>query len=175
MEFILSQCILREWRRQDATSLAKHANNPKIAANLRDGFPNPYTLKDAEKWISDVAFIGPHILLAVDIGHEAVGGIGMSFKADVYRKSAEIGYWLSEIYWNRGIMTEAVNTLVRYTFDHYDILRISAAIFEHNTASMRLLEKCGFRKEAIHRQAVIKNGRIMDEHVWAILKPDSLR
>jgi ribosomal-protein-alanine N-acetyltransferase len=170
MEFILSQCILREWKRQDAPALAKHANNPKIAGNLRDGFPYPYTLKNAEKWISDVAFIGPHIILAIDIGNEAVGGIGIFFKEDVYRKNAEIGYWLSEMYWNRGIMTEAVNTLVGYTFEHYDILRISAAIFEHNKASMHLLEKCGFRREAIHRQAVIKNGHVMDEYVWAIFK-----
>ena len=175
MEFRLSKCILREWRIEDAYALAKHADNPKIAANLRDGFPSPYTVREAENWINKVAFFGPHIFLAIEINKEAAGGIGIIFKDDVYRRNAEIGYWLSEKYWNLGIMTEAVDTLVDYTFKNYDIIRISASIFEYNRASMRILEKCGFRKEAIHRQAVVKNGKVIDEHVWVLFKPSIVK
>ncbi len=170
VEFRLSKCVLRPWQAGDAESLALHANNPDIACNLRDGFPYPYTPEHARQWLQNSMKDEKNFLFAIDIDGKAVGGIGIIPGNDVYRLSAEIGYWLSEAYWNHGIMTEAVQTLVRWTFKNMPIIRIYAGIFEKNKISMRVLEKAGFRQEAIHRKAVIKNDVIMDEIIYAILR-----
>jgi len=170
VEFKLSRCILRPWRVDDAESLTLHANNAAIATNLRDGFPHPYTREHAKQWLEITLADKKNTLLAIEIDHQAVGGIGIIPGSDVYRLSAEIGYWLSEAYWNQGIMTEAVQTIVRWTFENTAVIRIYAGIFEKNKASMKVLEKAGFRHEATHRDAVIKNNKIMDEYIYAILK-----
>ena len=170
MEFKLTNCVLRPWRAEDAESLAFHANNPNIACNLRDGFPSPYTLENARQWLQISMNDERNFLFVIDVAGNAVGGIGIIPKDDVYRLSAEIGYWLSEDYWNRGIMTEAVTALVNWAFKHLQTIRIYAGIFEKNKKSMKVLEKAGFRLEAIHHKAVIKNNEIMDEYIYAILK-----
>ena len=170
MELHLSKSILRPWKLSDAQSLAKHANNKKIADNLRDAFPHPYPLEKAELFINYINTSSKNIALAICVDDIAVGGIGIHLMDDVYRCSAELGYWLGEDYWNRGIVTEAVKELVNFTFENYSINRIYAGTFEYNKTSMRVLEKCGFSHEAIHRKAVIKNGVIIDEHIWAIIK-----
>jgi len=170
MEFKLSNCILRPWRLEDAESLVIHANNAKIASNLRDGFPFPYTSEHARQWLKMTTEDKNNILLAIDIEGKSVGGIGIMPKTDVYRLSAEIGYWLSERYWNKGIMTEAIKAMVKWSFENLQLIRISAGIFEKNTPSMKALKKAGFKLEAIHSKAVVKNGEIMDEYVYAILK-----
>jgi RimJ/RimL family protein N-acetyltransferase len=109
-----------------------------------------------------------HIFLAIEVDGEAVGGIGAQFKDDVFRQNAEIGYWLSEQYWGRGLMSKAVDMLVDHVFLQYpDIHRIYADLFAYNPASARVLQKCGFHLEAIHKNAVIKNGKVVDEHRYA--------
>jgi len=153
----------------DAKSLAKYANNKKIADNLRDEFPYPYTLHDARTWLK-FALANQNLLFAIEVDSKAVGGIGLIYKTDVYRKSAEIGYWLGESYWYQGIMTESINFLVKHTFDNTEIIRIYAGVFENNIASARVLTKCGFKLESVHQQAVIKNEKIMNELIYAILK-----
>ena len=169
MKFLLKDALLRLWSIQDAHSLAKHANNEKIAANLRDGFPHPYTEVDAKNWLKN-AIIDKNLLLAIEVNGEAVGGIGVIYKEDVYRKSAEIGYWLSESYWNKGIISEAIKILTEYTFANSDIVRFYAGIFDNNPASAQVLQKAGFFKEAVHKNAVIKKGVLMDEIIFAKLK-----
>jgi [ribosomal protein S5]-alanine N-acetyltransferase len=162
--------ILRPWNQKDAPALARSANNPHIAANMRDLFPSPYTIEDADRFIAMAASPSPNLLLAIVIQDEAVGGIGIHPLQDVYRGTAEIGYWLAEPFWGRGIITAAVQALVPVAFEHFGITRLQAGIFESNPASMRVLEKCGFTREAVHRNAIIKNSIVMDEVLYVRIK-----
>lgn len=162
--------VLRPWHTDDAMSLVKHANNPRIAGNLRDGFPYPYTLPDARRWLKLMGENTDDIILAIEVDGEAAGGIGLHGLKDVYRYNGEIGYWLSEKHWGRGIMSEAVGLMVEYAFVQTHWLRLFACIYEHNQSSMRVLEKNGFKLEAIHRRTVMKEGKMLDEHLYALLK-----
>lgn len=166
----LNQAILRPWHPGDADSLVRHANNPRVASNLRDGFPYPYTLADARKWLGMVGENTRDVVLAIEVGGEAAGGIGLHGHQDVYRYNGEIGYWLSEKHWGKGIMTEAVGAMVDFAFTQTRWLRLFACIFENNPASMRVLAKNGFVPEAVHRRAVMKEGVLMDEHLYSLLK-----
>jgi RimJ/RimL family protein N-acetyltransferase len=166
----LKKAILRPWQASDAEALARHANNPRIASNLRDGFPYPYTLSDAKKWLAMVADKSQNVVLAIEVEGEAAGGIGLHMLKDVYRYNGEIGYWLSQEHWQKGIVTEAVAAMVEYAFTQTSLLRLFACIFENNPASMRVLAKNGFTLEAIHRKAVMKEGILMDEHLYSLLK-----
>jgi RimJ/RimL family protein N-acetyltransferase len=160
---------LREFTPDDKYRLAELANNPKIAMNLRDGFPNPYTVTDAENFLEKFAVQDSALVLAIEYMSEYVGNIGLHKGTDVYRKSAEIGYFLGEPYWNLGIMPKAVNLICDYGFKNLDIIRIHAGIFEFNPASMRVLEKCGFKREAVREKAVFKQGKVWNEMVYVKL------
>lgn len=164
--------IIRPWQEGDEASLAAYANNHKIWVNVRDRFPHPYTLKDAELWIRIADANNAMINLAIETEGLAAGGIGIVFKEDVYHRTAEIGYWLGEPYWNRGIATRAVKIMSDYIFDspQFDICRIYAGIFEYNIASGRVLEKAGFHLEARLRKSVTKNGNTVDELIYAKIK-----
>ena len=166
----LRQALLRPWKPDDAEALVRHANNPRIASNLRDGFPYPYTLPDAKKWLAMAGDNTRDLILAIEVEGEAAGGIGLHILKDVYRCNGEIGYWLSQKHWGKGIMSEAVAAMVEYAFTSTRLLRVYACIFENNPASMRVLAKNGFIPEAIHRKAVMKEGQLMDEHLYSLLK-----
>jgi ribosomal-protein-alanine N-acetyltransferase len=166
----LNDFILRPWHAEDELTLVNHANNPRIASNLRDGFPNPYTLSDARDWLKMVAENRQDVILAIEVNGEASGGIGLHGLQDVYRYNVELGYWLSERYWGRGIMSKAVGAMVEFAFTRTSWFRIFACIFEFNPSSMRVLEKNGFKREAIHRKAVMKDDKLMDEYLYALLK-----
>jgi len=168
MEIQCTKSLLRPWRIDDALSLCKYANNSKVSDNLRDIFPFPYTLKDAEFFITNIAANNNNLILAFEIDGHACGAIGIYPQAD--SKGAELGYWLGEQYWGNGIATEAVSTIVEYSFNTQTLGRIYASVFERNKASMRVLEKCGFEKEAIHLNAIIKNNVFVNEHVYARYK-----
>ena len=170
MEIQCTKSLLRPWRIDDALSLCKYANNSKVSENLRDIFPFPYTQVDAEFFIKNIASATNNLILAIEVDGAAVGSIGIMPQTDVYRKNAELGYWLGEQYWGRGIVTEAVNAVVDHTFKNLTITRIYASVFERNIASIRVLEKCGFEKEAIHYKAVVKNNVVMDEYRYVKLK-----
>ncbi|MGZ3751008.1 MAG: GNAT family N-acetyltransferase [Mucilaginibacter sp.] len=161
---------IRGWKLGDEVSLQKHADNPKIASCLMDRFPAPYTLQAAVAWVNSLVDQDPLINFAIAVNDEVVGGIGLEPRQDVYRKTAILGYWLSEGLWGKGVMPEAVSLLVDYAFTHLDFIRIQASVYSKNPASMRVLEKAGFIKEGVMRNAVIKNGEIMDEHLYALLK-----
>ena len=162
--------LLRPWHSEDAPSLVRHANNHRVARNLRDGFPYPYTLGDAENWLENVVENREDLILAIEVDGEAAGGIGVYHLKDVYRYNGEIGYWLSEDHWGRGIMTDAVGAVVAFEFSRTRLLRLFATIFENNPASMRVLEKNGFSLEAIHKRSVMKEGVLMDEYLYALLR-----
>jgi [ribosomal protein S5]-alanine N-acetyltransferase len=169
MEFHLDKCKLRPWQIEDALSIAKYANNKKIADHLRDGFPYPYTLHDAKSWLK-FALSSKDLLLAIEVDSEAIGSVGIIYKNDIYRKTAEIGYWLGEPHWGKGIMSSVIPGLTKHIFANTEIIRIYAGVFENNKASARTLIKAGFKYEATHKNAVIKNGIVMDENIYALLK-----
>lgn len=162
--------LLRKWKRQDIEPLALLANNKKIADNLRDIFPHPYTLQNAQEWIGMNEKRDPSSNFAIEVDGELAGSCGMVILEDVYRHSAEIGYWIAEPFWGKGIATDAIRLLLEKISSEFPaIIRVSAEIFENNKASMRVLEKNGFHLEAIRKRAVIKNDMIMDDHIWVKL------
>ena len=161
--------ILREWKRSDAAALAKIANNKKVWDNVRDRLPHPYTKKDAKEWLTLVKKQETITTFCVEVDGEMVGSVGFTLKEDVYRKNAEIGYFIGEEHWGRGIATEAVRQLVAYIQENFDLVRIYAEVFEYNKASMQVLEKNGFYLECIRKKAAIKNDTILDDYVWVKL------
>jgi ribosomal-protein-alanine N-acetyltransferase len=162
--------VIRGWKKGDEISLQKHADNPNVSGNLMDRFPSPYTMEDAVNWVNNLAEQDPLINFAIAVDDKVVGGIGLEPRDDVYHKTILLGYWLGEEFWGKGIMTEAVKLVTGYAFQHLDILRIQAGVLSKNPASMRVLEKAGYQKEGISRNAIIKDGEVMDEHIYAILK-----
>jgi RimJ/RimL family protein N-acetyltransferase len=138
--------------------------------NLRDAFPHPYTLEDAEAWIASNIGVEPVRNFAVDVDGQVAGSIGVTPFADVYRRSAEIGYWLAEDLWGRGIMTEAVGAATEHAFRTLAVVRVQAAVFEWNRASMRVLEKCGYELEGRLRRSVWKDGQLIDSVLYAIVR-----
>lgn len=163
---------LRKFSPEDKYRMVELANNPKISVNLRDGFPNPYTLTDAENFIEKYARLESSQIFAIEFNGEYVGNIGLHKGIDVYQKSAEIGYFIGEPYWNLGITSKAVNLICDFGFKKMDIVRIHAGIFEFNPSSMRVLEKCGFKREAIFEKAIVKNGKIYNEFRYAKVKDE---
>jgi len=159
---------LRPWRIEDVGSLVKEANNFKISKNLTDAFPHPYTEENARNFIAFATKDDPIHIFAIDIDGKAVGGIGVHPQQDVYRKNAELGYWLGESYWGNGIITAAIREVVPFAFKTYDITRLFARPYDHNIASQKALEKCGFKLEARFEKTFFKNGEFLDELVYAI-------
>jgi [ribosomal protein S5]-alanine N-acetyltransferase len=170
MELELSKSRLRPWKPGDEESLVRHANSRVIWRNLRDAFPHPYTLANAQHWIRSANPAPPVTNFAIVVDGTAVGGIGLVLKDDVFRRSAEIGYWLGEEYWGRGIVTEAVRAVTDYAFATFDLCRVYAGVFEWNPASMRVLEKAGYEYECRMRKSVVKDGEIIDELIYAIVR-----
>jgi ribosomal-protein-alanine N-acetyltransferase len=171
MEIIFEGVVLRPWSVKDADSLAAIANNKNIADNLRDGFPYPYSLSDAHTWLNSVIPVNdPPRFFAIVSDRHLAGSIGIVTKDDIYRKNVEIGYFLAEEYWGKGIGTKAVKAATAYAFSQYEIVRVYAEPFADNPASRRILEKAGFICEAVFRKNVVKNSVIKDSCIYAVLK-----
>jgi [ribosomal protein S5]-alanine N-acetyltransferase len=170
MELRLKAAIIREWRRQDEDALVAHANDKEIWRNLTDRFPFSYTKKDARDWIEFNLRSDPPMNFAIVIDGEAVGGIGIGIREDVRRRSAEIGYWLSKKHWGKGIVTEALQVFTEYAFKNYDICRLEAHVFEWNPASMRVLEKAGYIREACLKKAATKDTKTIDLMLYAAIR-----
>jgi len=161
--------ILRELEFADKKRLAQLANNKKIWDNVRDYFPYPYTEKDAAKFIESCRKEDPKITFAVVFYNELVGVAGLVLQTDIYKNTAEIGYWIGEAYWNKGIATQAVRLLVSYGFENLKLHRIFTGVFEHNKASQKVLEKCGFMQEGTSKKSITKNNAIIDEYRYGIV------
>lgn len=172
MDLILTCGEVRSWRESDVTSLARHADNRKVWMNLRDAFPSPYTLADAQSFVLRAQSADPETMFAIAVDGEAVGGIGIVLHEDVERVSAEIGYWLAEPFWGRGITTEAVRALTAYAVKRHALTRVFAVPYEWNAASCRVLEKAGYVLEGRLRKSVIKAGRVVDQWMYAWVAPD---
>lgn len=166
-ELAIGEWRIRSYRPADAESLARHADNRKIARNMRDTFPHPYTLRDAHHWIQLVQNQRPEANFAIASETEVIGGIGLVFRTDVHRRTAEIGYWLGEPFWGRGIATAALQAMTDYAFAHHDLVRLEAYVYEWNPASMRVLEKVGYVREGRLRKSVTKDGETIDQVLFA--------
>ena len=170
MEIALGPSTLRSWQESDRDSLVRHANDRAVWINLRDGFPHPYTQADADAWLAIARAMEPETHFAIAVEGAAVGGIGIMLQDDVARRSAEIGYWLGREVWNRGIATAAVRATTDWAFDTFDLCRIHAAVFEWNHASARVLAKAGYVLEGRLRKSVTKDGKTMDQLLYAIIR-----
>ena len=159
---------LRPWTMEDASGLPEHANNFNIARFMMDRFPHPYTIEDANVFISFAVNNDPVTLFAIEINGQAAGGIGIHPQQDVYKRNAELGYWLAEPYWGQGIISSAIRQIVDYAFANFDIDRIFARPFGTNLRSQRVLEKTGFTIEGRFKKTIFKNGEYLDELVYAI-------
>lgn len=166
-------CVLRQWRPGDAADLAKAIDNKHIQDNLRDGLPYPYTTADAADFINAMIEADGNLTFAfaITVDDRAVGSIGAFRQANIHSRTAELGYYLAESCWGQGLGTSAVRQLCAHLFTATDIVRIFAEPFAQNAASCRLLEKAGFQCEGTLRNNAVKNGRILDMKMYAILKP----
>jgi len=171
---IMKDFLLREWRYDDVEELAQAADNPHIAQNLRNTFPNPYTIDDAKWYVNDcISKEGRNqITRAIVVNGKAVGSVGIFIKDDVYEKSGELGYWLSEDYWRQGITFRAVRMICEEAFARFDIVRIFAEPFAHNTGSRGVLEKAGFTYEGTMRNGVYKNGAVYSYCMYSLLREE---
>jgi len=174
MELVEGRIRLRPLRYSDKEVLVRLANNKKIWDNLRDMFPYPYQVSDAEKFIDMVKPIEPTLNFSIVYDTDFTGVIGIIRQHDVYRKSAEIGYWIGEPYWNMGIATIALKLATKYAFEELNLERLFAGVFEGNEESKRVLEKCAYQLEGIYRKAVLKNKKLIDEWRYAKLKGEYL-
>lgn len=163
---------IRIWKMEDAQNLADALNNKKIQDNLRDGLPYPYTSADAEVFISCMlkAEKDSQYAWAITADDNAIGSIGVFRKENIHKCTAEMGYYIAEPWWGKGVGTIAVKEACNYIFKYTDILRVFAEPFAYNTASCRVLEKAGFTLEGTLRKNAVKNGNILDMKMYALLK-----
>jgi RimJ/RimL family protein N-acetyltransferase len=170
MQRQIGECILRDWREEDAPALARYADNRRIWLNLRDLFPHPYRLEHAREFIRRVGGLQPRTVFALATPREAIGSIGLSPGQDVHRYTAELGYWLAEPYWGRGIVTLAARAMGEYAFGELGLRRVFAEPYAGNPASARVLEKAGFTLEGRMRAAAFKDGRVVDMLLYAVVR-----
>lgn len=165
-------CRIRKWELSDATDLAAALSNRKIQDNLRDGLPYPYTEKDGADYISAMLSADENetFAFAVTTDAKVIGSIGAFRQGNIHRQTAELGYYIAEEYWGRGIMTESVKQICEYVFEKSDIVRIYAEPFAYNEASCRVLEKAGFQYEGTLRSNAVKNGKVIDMKMYSLLK-----
>ncbi|MCB9510840.1 MAG: GNAT family N-acetyltransferase [Deferribacteres bacterium] len=167
MKLQFDKYCVRSWEEDDAPALAKYANNRKIWLNLRDAFPHPYDLQNARQFIEGVQEMQPETIFAIATETEAIGSIGFQLGQDVHRHSAELGYWLAEPFWGRGIVSEAILALTDFAFQHFNLARIYAEPYASNVASVRVLEKAGFQCEGRLVRNALKNGELQDQFMFA--------
>lgn len=166
-----SRCTVRRWRLDDAEALVRHANNLKVAKQLRDRFPHPYLHANAISFLKSTLSAEDSANLAIEVDGEAAGAIGYVMGTDIERFSAEIGYWLGEAHWGRGIVTEALVLVTDHVFRTENLLRMFALPFSDNARSARVLEKAGYVREGILKSASVKHGTPRDQAIYARVNP----
>lgn len=167
-------CRIRKWELSDAADLAAALSNKKVQENLRDGLPYPYTEQDGTNYISAMisAPESETFAFAITVDQKVIGSIGVFRQGNIHRQTAELGYYIAEECWGKGIMSEAVKQICEYVFGKSDIIRIYAEPFAHNAASCRVLEKAGFQYEGTLRKNAVKNGKVIDMKIYSLLKTD---
>lgn len=167
MEIDCGVCTLRPFEPGDAESIAPLLNDRDVWINLSDRVPHPYSVEDARAFIAKAMAKSPTENFAICVDGRAVGSVGLVLGQGVNRVSAEIGYWLGKPYWRGGIVTAAVQAMTTYAFETFDLSRVFALVFVHNSGSTRVLEKCGYVREGFMKQSAIKDGVIQDEYLYA--------
>ena len=168
------KCRIRKWELSDAKDLAAALSNKKVQDNLRDGLPYPYTEQDGKEFISAMLSADENetFAFAIMVDDKVVGSIGIFRQGNIHSQTAELGYYIAEEYWGKGIMTEAVKQICEYVFDNSDIIRIYAEPFAYNIASCRVLEKVGFQYEGTLRSNAVKNGKVIDMKMYSLIKEE---
>ncbi len=174
MEKYIMNCIIRKWKLTDAKDIAVALSNKKIQDNLRDGLPYPYSEQDGIDFISSMLSANEDetFAFAITLDDKAIGSIGVFRQQNIHRQTAEMGYYIAEEYWGKGIMTDAVKQICEYVFKNSDILRIYAEPFAYNTGSCRVLEKAGFQYEGTLRNNAVKNGKVIDMKMYSLLREE---
>lgn len=172
MKFKSGHIGLRALEEADAPVLQALADNRNIFDRVRDFFPHPYSLSDAQNFIDFCRQSDPPVNLGITWQDKLAGVCGLVLQTDIYRHSAEIGFWLGEPYWNQGIASGAVNLLLRYAFEQFQVERVYAGVFSNNPASARVLERNGFIEEGRMRQGIVKNGEFLDEVRYGLLRKE---
>lgn len=178
MRLECSSCVIRDWQPSDQAALIAVANNRNVWRNLHHRFPHPYTQADAGRWFSLLASMPEPTHWAIEVNGIAAGGIGVELGEGIFVKSGQLGYWLGEQYWGRGLMSEAVESVSEYALSHFGLARLEAPVFAWNPASMRVLEKAGFAREGVLRSSALKEGQLIDQVLYALVRhndaePDS--
>lgn len=171
----LGACRLRPWRDGDQPALLHHANDWQVARWLRDRFPHPYSADDADEWVAYASTVLRREVFAIEVDGEAVGSVGLIRGQDVFRLSAEVGYWLGRAAWGRGLAPLALQTLSRYAEEELGMVRLFAGVFAGNLRSGRVLAKSGYHLEGVRRAQVVKGGQLLDEEVWVRLSGPARR
>jgi RimJ/RimL family protein N-acetyltransferase len=176
MQLAAGNAFVRSWRKEDAPDIVPHANDVRVWRNMRDAFPHPYHLEDAQRFIALAAQMSPETYFAIEAEDRAVGGVGYTLHTDVERIGAELGYWLGAEFWGRGIVTGVVRAITAYAFEtHPELCRMYAVPFSWNPASARVLEKAGYRREGTLRQSALKDGQVLDQWMYAIVRGELSR
>ena len=164
-------CKIRKWKLSDAADLARAVSNKNVQDNLRDGLPYPYTERDGAEYIEAMLSADENKIFAfaVTVDDRAIGSVSVFRGENIHRRTAELGYYIAEEYWGKGVMTDAVKQICEYVFNNSDIIRIYAEPFADNKASCRVLEKAGFQFEGILKSNAIKNEKIIDMKMYAII------
>ncbi len=169
-------CSLRPWQGGDEHALAENANHRDIWRNLRDSFPHPYTLADAEAWVAaNEDDVQRPTQLAICVAGMPVGGVGIHLARDEFRYTGEFGYWLGPAHWGRGITTEAVGLATDYWFEAHGLHRIQAFAYTWNPGSRRVLEKNGFTYEGEAREDTFKDGEWVSRWLFGKLAGEAGR
>ena len=167
MNIVCPNCLLRPLITADAENLARHANDHGVWQNLRDRFPHPYTVADAEAYITHVAARPVQTSFGIIVEDEAIGSISLMLGEDIARQSAEVGYWIGRAFWGRGIVVEALRATTQYGFETLSLARVFAVPFATTLRSARVLEKAGYVKEGIMRHSAVKEGKLLDQLLYA--------
>lgn len=170
MRIECDRCVIRNWQPSDEAALVAAANNRNIWRNLHHRFPSPFTQADAMAWFSLLAAMKEPTHWAIEVDGVATGGIGVDLGEGIYGKSGLFGYWLAERHWGRGIMTVAASAAAQYAMSHFELTRLEAPVFAWNPASMRVLEKAGFEREGILRKSAFKDGQLIDQVLYALVR-----
>ena len=169
-----NRLILRAPTLNDLSDIVHHVNNPKIA-DATATIPYPYKDENAIFWIkmAEDGFKKKEVYI-FGIQHqevgELIGGIGLHLNPT--HRQAELGYWLSETYWNQGLMTEAIARVINFGFEKLDLRKIHAIHFTKNPASGRTMIKNGMIQEGLRRDHVLKEGEFRDIVEYGIINPN---
>lgn len=165
---------IRKWKLSDAKDLAVALSDLRVHENLRDGIPYPYTEQDGVNYISAMLSSDENktFAFAVTADDKVIGSITVFRQENIHRLTGEIGYYIAEEYWGKGIMTEIVKQTCKSVFEKSDIVRIYAGVFARNIASCRVLEKVGFCCEGTLRSGAVKNGEVLDVKMYSLLKEE---